>query len=1148
VGIGTWTVISGSGTFSNASSSNSNVTAIGNGLNVYRWSVVNGSCPVIFDEVSVQTFVVPSISNAGNDQSVCATIASLNASIPSVGQGTWTLVSGNGIIQTPSSNQTQVTNLQVGSNVFRYTISNGVCPPSVDDVTISVSVAPTPNAGIDQNVCSTSATLSGNLPSGATGVWTLVSGNGAIQSSNQAVTQISNLGVGANVFQWTLNNGACPSVNDQITITRFVEPSTAVAGNDLQTCANSAQLNANVPSVGQGFWSVVSGSGNFSNPSSANASVSGLTAGDNVLRWSVSNGNCPVSSATVTITVDQNPTSASAGADQAICNTSTLLEADAPAAGTGVWTLISGSATIASPQLAGTGISAIGVGNNIFRWTVTNGSCISFDEVSISRALPPSIALAGIDQQLCSTSASLSGNTPTIGTGSWSVVSGNGDVTNSNSAITTVTNLSVGANVFTWTISNGACPSQEDQITIIRQEAPSVANAGPDQTICANQVNLAAVLPQIGTGIWSVVSGTGTLSNALLPASSVTSLSAGANVFQWTTLNGVCAASSDQVTITRVLPPSVAAAGADASVCGSSYQLQALPATVGTGIWTITSGTGTLVNASSATSNISALSTGTVGLTWTISNAPCPASSDNVVLTVSAAPPAAFAGVDLQVCGDSVFLAGTAPGTAMAEWQFIQGSGEINSPESALTAVTSLSSGTSLIQYIINNGNCFSRDTIAIESFEPITSVFAGADTTICDNVFNLNASVPATGVGFWQALSEGVGFDEPENPQSLVVLPLGESLLEWTVSNGSCPNLSDTISVTLSEPAEQAIAMADLSICAELVTLNATAPSSGLGFWDVISENAEVLDPTNPNTQLVFTEENEVVLQWVVQLGFCSSSDTVTITRPEPPFPVSAGEDQTLCTTQATLQAEPLEVGTGIWTSPNGGFFSNPSNPESGFVVPEPGIQQLIWTATNGVCAISDTIYVEFLEQPVANAGPNLFGCENDTLYLQAEFPEIGDSYWVSLSPEANLFEPFSVNSGFLAETSGNYYLLWFIENEACRDSSLLTITIYGAQDNECQGEIVEVFIPEGFSPNNDGTYDKFVIAHSSSKSVDLKVFDRWGALVFESNNYQNDWEGTSTIGTLINGNELPEGTYYYLVKIQGESETRKGYFTLWR
>jgi hypothetical protein len=33
-----------------------------------------------------------------------------------------------------------------------------------------------------------------------------------------------------------------------------------------------------------------------------------------------------------------------------------------------------------------------------------------------------------------------------------------------------------------------------------------------------------------------------------------------------------------------------------------------------------------------------------------------------------------------------------------------------------------------------------------------------------------------------------------------------------------------------------------------------------------------------------------------------------------------------------------------------------------------------------------------------------------------------------------------------------------------------------------------------------------------------------------------------------LINGNELPEGTYYYLVKIQGESETRKGYFTLWR
>jgi gliding motility-associated-like protein len=206
------------------------------------------------------------------------------------------------------------------------------------------------------------------------------------------------------------------------------------------------------------------------------------------------------------------------------------------------------------------------------------------------------------------------------------------------------------------------------------------------------------------------------------------------------------------------------------------------------------------------------------------------------------------------------------------------------------------------------------------------------------------------------------------------------------------------------------------------------------------------------------------------------------------------------------------------------------------------------VWTATNGSCVIADTIAIEFVEQPNANAGPNLIGCAGDTTYLQAELPEFGDAYWLLLSQDAVLFDSFSPNSGLVAASPGNYYLLWYIENQSCRDSALLTVTVYGDSDPECQGEIIEVFIPEGFSPNGDGVYDKFIISASDSKSIDLKVFDRWGAQVYESANYKNDWEGTSTIGTLINGNQLPEGTYYYLVQIQGEQAVRKGYFTLWR
>jgi hypothetical protein len=52
----------------------------------------------------------------------------------------------------------------------------------------------------------------------------------------------------------------------------------------------------------------------------------------------------------------------------------------------------------------------------------------------------------------------------------------------------------------------------------------------------------------------------------------------------------------------------------------------------------------------------------------------------------------------------------------------------------------------------------------------------------------------------------------------------------------------------------------------------------------------------------------------------------------------------------------------------------------------------------------------------------------------------------------------------------------------------------------------------------------------------------------VYSNDNYQNDWEGKSESALSISGGDLPESTYYYLLKIEGEQESRTGYFTLWR
>ncbi|RZM03368.1 MAG: gliding motility-associated C-terminal domain-containing protein [Pedobacter sp.] len=88
------------------------------------------------------------------------------------------------------------------------------------------------------------------------------------------------------------------------------------------------------------------------------------------------------------------------------------------------------------------------------------------------------------------------------------------------------------------------------------------------------------------------------------------------------------------------------------------------------------------------------------------------------------------------------------------------------------------------------------------------------------------------------------------------------------------------------------------------------------------------------------------------------------------------------------------------------------------------------------------------------------------------------------------------------------------------------------------------DLFIPGGFSPNNDGINDYFVIANTAGKRINLEVFNRWGNLIYKSSSYQNDWNGRTTEGVHV-GDEVPAGTYYYILTIEG-ADKRVGYITI--
>ncbi len=475
-GTGTWTTTSGA-TITTPSSPTSTVTGLSVGSFDFIWTIVNGTCTTK-DTVSI-TVSNLIVSNAGSDQQICASTpaASLAGNTPASGSGLWTTTS-SATITTPTSPTSTVTGLTIAGNYsFVWTITNGACI-SRDTVIITIDSSVIANAGQDQQLCSStsSTTLAGNNPSPGNGTWTTTSGATITTPSNPNTT-VTGLFAGTFDFVWTIVNGTCTS-NDTV---RINVDSLIIAngGSDQQICASTgtATLNGNNPSSGSGLWTTTS-SATITTPSSPSSTVTGLNiAGTYSFIWTITNGSCN-SADTIIITVDSSEI-ANAGPDQQMCESmdSTTLAANPPTSGTGTWTTTS-AAVISNSNNPNTSVTGLTAGNYSFVWTITNGTCSSSDTINIIVDSIPTIADAGIDQITCANSvATITGNTPATGTGTWTSLSG-ATIANPTAPSTTVSNLATGNNLFIWTISNGTCVSA-DTINIYANANP-IADAGVD--------------------------------------------------------------------------------------------------------------------------------------------------------------------------------------------------------------------------------------------------------------------------------------------------------------------------------------------------------------------------------------------------------------------------------------------------------------------------------------------------------------------------------------------------------------------------------------------------------------------------------------------------------------------------------------------
>nr|NQU90914.1 hypothetical protein [Bacteroidota bacterium] len=262
-------------------------------------------------------------------------------------------------------------------------------------------------------------------------------------------------------------------------------------------------------------WSVINGSGgSFENANDPNALFTGESCTLYELKWNVST-ECHTNADTLSLEFDAIPTIAFAGQDTIIHteNLTISLNANTPIVGVGEWSVISGDGgTFADnndPQTEFIGLSCM---DYELGWSVSTDCHTNSDSVGIEFYAIPTNADAGEDIIINDENliVTLNANTPVVGSGEWSILSGEGgSFSNVNNPNAEFTGEACTTYQLLWNIST-ACDTSTDTLLVDFYTLPTEAYAGEDQLgLPGSWTTLAANTPEIGEGLWSILQGEG---------------------------------------------------------------------------------------------------------------------------------------------------------------------------------------------------------------------------------------------------------------------------------------------------------------------------------------------------------------------------------------------------------------------------------------------------------------------------------------------------------------------------------------------------------------------------------------------------------------------------------------------------------------
>jgi gliding motility-associated-like protein len=209
-------------------------------------------------------------------------------------------------------------------------------------------------------------------------------------------------------------------------------------------------------------------------------------------------------------------------------------------------------------------------------------------------------------------------------------------------------------------------------------------------------------------------------------------------------------------------------------------------------------------------------------------------------------------------------------------------------------------------------------------------------------------------------------------------------------------------------------------------------------------------------------------------------------------------------------------------------GNFNNDANTTASLINPSGWLDQVyLYIDDVSVYKCNTQVYN-------ANAGNDINLCKGEGVELKMQYSEDYKYRWFTM--DSVLLD--TTNAIIVTPDSTTQYVLWI--NDFKYDQSYDTVTVF--VDDSCNRTI---YIPNIFSPNHDGQNDKLFVKGQAIESLHFLIYNRWGNLVFESNDINQGWEGTQ------NGKPCETGVYVYRAEVtfkNGETLSKRGDVTLVR